>query len=355
MLSLSLVALLFLSSISLINARAEYRERIPNGFAADTSGTGIECEHLGHQDCVAGAPRLQFGLDFEDADLEWTKELCEKDSDGDGLTNGEELGDPCCVWNQGDTPTRVTELSHPGEPDETGAESAPKCSPTPSSDPSPASSAPTPSQEVEQNPASSSPSPVPSIPTVVTPTPEPNGEEDAVCFPAHATVTLEGGRVIEMQRLQIGDRVQVAQGVFSEVFMFTHKIADTEHEFVIIRIGNKNEVRAALTLTKGHLMYVNGRLERAGDVNVGDEVELVNGEKSLVAAVECAWFKGLYNPQTQHGDIIVDGVRVTTYTTTVKAESAHSLLAPLRIIYKLFGWSSSILEQGADRIVALLP
>ncbi len=34
----------------------------------------------------------------------WTKELCEMDSDEDGATNGEELGDPCCKWRVGGTP-----------------------------------------------------------------------------------------------------------------------------------------------------------------------------------------------------------------------------------------------------------
>lgn len=29
--------------------------------------------------------------------------MCQKDSDMDGKTNGEELGDPNCVWKQGDT------------------------------------------------------------------------------------------------------------------------------------------------------------------------------------------------------------------------------------------------------------
>ncbi|ETM98389.1 hypothetical protein PPTG_19509 [Phytophthora nicotianae INRA-310] len=29
----------------------------------------------------------------------WTKELCEADSDSDGQTIGQELGDPCCEWN----------------------------------------------------------------------------------------------------------------------------------------------------------------------------------------------------------------------------------------------------------------
>ena len=38
--------------------------------------------------------------DFEYEELRWTRELCEKDSDGDGFTNGEELGDPCCIWHE---------------------------------------------------------------------------------------------------------------------------------------------------------------------------------------------------------------------------------------------------------------
>ena len=37
------------------------------------------------------------------------------DSDGDGRSNGEELGDPECVWTQGTEPQRTAELSHPGK------------------------------------------------------------------------------------------------------------------------------------------------------------------------------------------------------------------------------------------------
>ena len=36
---------------------------------------------------------------FAKAGFVWTRALCEADSDGDGLTNGEELGDPCCEWS----------------------------------------------------------------------------------------------------------------------------------------------------------------------------------------------------------------------------------------------------------------
>ena len=37
-----------------------------------------------------------------------------KDSDGDGRTNGEELGDPDCTWVPGTAPKFTSGLSHPG-------------------------------------------------------------------------------------------------------------------------------------------------------------------------------------------------------------------------------------------------
>jgi Eukaryotic cytochrome b561 len=55
-----------------------------------------------------------FGADFRAAGKVWTTELCQTDSDGDGMTNGQELGDPDCVWTPGSTPTRVVDITHPG-------------------------------------------------------------------------------------------------------------------------------------------------------------------------------------------------------------------------------------------------
>lgn len=37
------------------------------------------------------------------------------DSDGDGKTNGDELGDPCCIYNPGDIPFRTVFISNPGD------------------------------------------------------------------------------------------------------------------------------------------------------------------------------------------------------------------------------------------------
>ena len=49
----------------------------------------------------------------------WTEELCRMDSDGDGKSNGEELGDPDCKWSkeslQPPEITLLNSLSHPGK------------------------------------------------------------------------------------------------------------------------------------------------------------------------------------------------------------------------------------------------
>ena len=37
------------------------------------------------------------------------------DSDGDGRTNGEELGDPNCVWQKSNPTRLLSSVSHPGK------------------------------------------------------------------------------------------------------------------------------------------------------------------------------------------------------------------------------------------------
>lgn len=111
-----LAVLLLLPMLQPANARPEFADNLPNGNASLSPNSGITCAHLGHEGCIPPMNN-QFGLDFKSAGYSWTKELCMKDSDGDGLTNGEELGDPCCAWTKGgmNGPAREVGLSHPGD------------------------------------------------------------------------------------------------------------------------------------------------------------------------------------------------------------------------------------------------
>ena len=88
-----------------VTAFKEYQTRIPNGN---------KYPGVGHISSNGGGLTNDFGKDFKQQNKQWTKELCLKDSDGDGLTNGMELGDPDCVWTEGTTPTFDKGIRHPG-------------------------------------------------------------------------------------------------------------------------------------------------------------------------------------------------------------------------------------------------
>eukprot|EP00928_Gymnodinium_smaydae_P080870 TRINITY_DN64488_c0_g1_i1.p1 TRINITY_DN64488_c0_g1~~TRINITY_DN64488_c0_g1_i1.p1 ORF type:complete len:189 (-),score=38.24 TRINITY_DN64488_c0_g1_i1:66-581(-) len=89
-----------------------FQNEIPNG--ANVMRNGESWPGVGHDAKGGFGARNTFGTAFETAGSTWTKTLCEADSDGDGQTNGHELGDPKCVWKKGDTPQRPTDVSHPG-------------------------------------------------------------------------------------------------------------------------------------------------------------------------------------------------------------------------------------------------
>ena len=59
----------------------------------------------------AGDPAFSF----------WNDAICNDDSDGDGATNGEELGDPDCVWVRGQAPDSTEGITDPSDPDDTPA------------------------------------------------------------------------------------------------------------------------------------------------------------------------------------------------------------------------------------------
>jgi Hint module len=154
-----------------------------------------------------------------------------------------------------------------------------------------------------------------------------------------------------MDALVAGDRVHVGRGQFSDVFMFTHKTAGVQAEFVVIDAAVS---RSRLRVTPGHYIYVNGALAAAHTATIGDSIELADGSVDTIAAVSTAVLPGLYNPQTLHGDIVVDGVRASTYTTAVEPRFAHAILTPVRAAYSLSGWSLGLFNEGSG-LTGVLP
>ncbi|XP_067929956.1 tyramine beta-hydroxylase-like [Watersipora subatra] len=87
---------------------------IPNGERVSSPCDDSVWEGVGHLHQKGGGERNSFGKVFEAEGNKWTEKLCREDSDGDGRSNGEELGDPNCVWSFGKEPTYSQNITHPG-------------------------------------------------------------------------------------------------------------------------------------------------------------------------------------------------------------------------------------------------
>lgn len=183
------------------------------------------------------------------------------------------------------------------------------------------------------------PTPVPSPVASPAPTPSVTASDNdgATCFPADAQVDTPRGPV-RIDALAVGDEVAAPGGGSTTVFLFTHASPpDAARPHVYVEMATADG--RTLTVTPSHYVYVGGgdRVP-AGTVAMGDALDdaaaggrcvPVVGVRRLVAP------RGLYNPHTLHGDIVVGGFRVSTYTTAIEPATAHGLLAPVRGVWRL--------------------
>ncbi|XP_046567590.1 DBH-like monooxygenase protein 1 homolog [Haliotis rubra] len=113
----ALTIFLLLLGAGAVSGYGEYRKRLPNGERVPHPCRANFYWHgVGHINALGGGNRNDFGKDFASQGHMWTQDLCRLDSDGDGMTNGQELGDPNCVWtaDSGNLPSRTTDITHPG-------------------------------------------------------------------------------------------------------------------------------------------------------------------------------------------------------------------------------------------------
>ena len=184
----------------------------------------------------------------------------------------------------------------------------------------------------------------------LSPSESPEEDDGSACFPADATVEVEGGLVKRMDEIKIGDNVKVGSGEYSPVYMFSHKTSDRRYSFVKVTTC----CGTTLSLTKGHYLYVNGQLAAAKSIRVGDSVMTETGV-ATITDVSTVNGVGLYNPQTITGDIMVNGIKASTYTTAVESKAAHCMLAPVRAVFNIFGLTTTVLENGADSLAKIVP
>jgi hypothetical protein len=99
-----------------------YHDRVPNAGRVVVNGQRWLSPFVSSAatfDPATAQPNSAFYTDFASAGFQWTIALCQGDSDDDGFTNGEELGDPGCVWTTASSTgllsgLRYDRISHPG-------------------------------------------------------------------------------------------------------------------------------------------------------------------------------------------------------------------------------------------------
>lgn len=173
----------------------------------------------------------------------------------------------------------------------------------------------------------------------------------SACFPASATATLKSGLPVRMEELRVGDVVHTGSGGFSTIFLFTHAEQAITTYFLNLTTASGH----SLTLSGGHFLYIGGTPAAANSARVGDKLTLWNGTQSAVVSISRSEHVGLYNPQTLSGDVCINGIQASTFTTAVGPEFAHAVLAPVRVAFKM-GIPTKIvsLTRGGGRWLAKL-
>lgn len=142
---------------------------------------------------------------------------------------------------------------------------------------------------------------------------------------------LKGGVKKRLDRVEVGDLVHVGDGQYSDVILWTHRSKEEWSQFVVVGAGG-----GGFAATERHLVHSGRGVLAARELRSGDAVKRGNGSWVEVEEVRTERRRGLYNPQTMHGDIVVDGFVMTTYTmATGNWRCAHGLLTPLRWLHWL--------------------
>jgi hypothetical protein len=81
-----------------------------------------------------------------------------------------------------------------------------------------------------------------------------------------------------------------------------------------------------MALTKEHYLHVAGMklVSAIIALKVGDRLVLGDDQISRIVSLRTEFRSGLYNGQTLHGDIVVNEIRASTYTTAIAPSTAHA-------------------------------
>jgi len=129
-----------------------------------------------------------------------------------------------------------------------------------------------------------------------------------------------------MRSLQVGDVVLTPNG-YEKVYTIDHRSENKLTEFIQIH----TEANEPLEVTETHLMFMQGKNDpvEAKSIAVGDNLQgFFDGEIKSVKVEQITSInkRGLYNPITSSGTIIVNGLVTSTYTAVNVSDGSNYLM-----------------------------
>ena len=141
---------------------------------------------------------------------------------------------------------------------------------------------------------------------------------------------MPNGKDVYMAELTVGAIISAGAGRLTSVYGFSHSSRHTLHRFVTLHTAN-----GTLSATSLHHIHTGRGALPAGNVRVGDALRMESGEFAPVLRVGTRYARGLYNPHTLTGTVVVNGFIASAYTDHMNQQAAQALLTPFRALHTI--------------------
>lgn len=142
------------------------------------------------------------------------------------------------------------------------------------------------------------------------------GNEEVECFSAANTVEVQGKGITRMDELEIGDKVSIGDGSYSEVFSFGHFAPNQLVSYLRIKVET---IDHPLEISKNHLIYKYDQSKKHQSivavryVKIGDFLITDKELPVQVLSIKELRRQGAYAPITVAGNMLVNGILASNY------------------------------------------
>jgi len=158
--------------------------------------------------------------------------------------------------------------------------------------------------------------------------------EESPCFSAITTAFVSGKGSVTMDLIEVGDSVLTGSGEFQSVYSIDHRDSNKSAKFLQIMFGGDHNV---LEVTSKHMIFIEGNTNpvASGTVDVGDRVVTPSGYET-VTGIGLVERKGVFNPLTADGTIVVSGMVASTFSSLLNEKESIEISGVAIISYQQF-------------------